>query len=89
MLQISHLALWRDVRSALWWLGAVFGLLFFVIGPSVTAEEIASARSLLPLTLVFNLRLAVQRGPVFWFYFLAGNLPLLWGARMMFCSDVA
>jgi hypothetical protein len=89
LIQVSHLAIWRDARSALWWLGVVFGLLFFVLGPSVTAEEIASARSLLPLTLVFNLRLAVQRGPVFWFYFLAGNLPLLWCARSMFCSDVA
>jgi hypothetical protein len=78
LIQATHLAIWRNPRSPLWWLGATFAVLFICLGQLVTVEEIASARTVLPLTVVFNLRLAEQRGGVFWGFFIAGNFGLLW-----------
>jgi hypothetical protein len=85
LVQAVHLAIWRDPRSPLWWLGATFALLFICLGHPVTVEEIASARTVLPMTLAFNLRLAAQRGGVFWSYFIAGNVGLLWCWHDMIC----
>jgi hypothetical protein len=85
LVQVIHFAIWRDPRSALWWLGATFCVLFICLGRPVTEEEIASARTVLPMTLAFNLRLAGQRGSVFWGYFIAGNFGLLWCWHDMIC----
>jgi len=85
LIQATHLAIWRDPRSPLWWLGATFAVLFVCLGQPVTVEEIASARTVLPLAIAFNLRLAEQRGGIFWGYFIAGNFGLLWCWHDMIC----
>jgi len=85
LVQAVHFMIWREPRSALWWLGATFAVLFICLGHPVTVEEIASARTVLPMTLAFNLRLAAQRGGVFWSYFIAGNVGLLWCWHDMVC----
>ena len=54
------------------------------LGEPVTAEQIASTRSVLPLTLAFNLRLAEERGARFWGFFIAGNFGMFWCFHDMF-----
>ena len=78
LVQAVALVIWRDFRSPLWWLGITFAALFICLGEPVTAEEIASARTVLPMTLVFNMLLAEKRGAQFWSFFVAGNLGLFW-----------
>jgi hypothetical protein len=85
LVQAVHLAIWRDPRSPLWWLGATFAVLFICLGHPVTVEEIASTRTVLPMTLAFNLRLAEQRGRVFWGFLIAGNIGLMWCWHDLLC----
>jgi hypothetical protein len=83
MVQVTHFAIWRQPTCPVWWLGASFALLFLCLTHSTLVEHIATARTTLPLTVVFNLRLAAQRGWLFLFYFIAGNLGLLWAVHDM------
>jgi hypothetical protein len=66
---------WRER----WWrVGAMFALLFAVLGPAVWEDYTAAARAAIPMTLAFNILLRRNQ----WWSFplcLLGNLPLLHG----------
>jgi len=85
LVQASYFAVRRELRSPLWWLGATFAVLFLSLTHLVLVEQLASTRTVLPLTLAFNLLLARERGRFFWFYFVAGNFGLLWSAYDFYC----
>jgi len=73
------LALARSAWRQRWWrVGAAFALLFAVLGPLVWEDYTAAARTVIPMTLAFNVLLLRDR----WWSFpvcLVGNLPLLHG----------
>ncbi len=77
--------LWRYPlrNSALWWSGIGFTGLLFIIGPEVWVGNMAAPRVLLPMTVAFNVLLALHRPARFWLWFVAGNLGLLWGLRKL------
>jgi hypothetical protein len=85
LVQASYFAVRREPASPLWWLGATFAALFIFLAHPVLVEQLASTRTVLPLTLAFNLLLARERGRFFWLYFVAGNFGLLWSAYNIYC----
>ena len=87
MVQASHFIFWKNPNCALWWMGATFAILFVCLSSAGLVEHIATTRTVLPLTLAFNLRLAHQKGLPFIFYFIAGNMGLGWALLYMlaFC----
>jgi hypothetical protein len=87
IVQATHLAIWRKPACPVWWLGASFALLLLFLTPASLVEHVCSTRTLLPLTLAFNLRLAGQRGAGSLAYFIAGNVGLLFNLHSMiaFC----
>lgn len=84
-LVVQAIYLWRfpKLDSALWWSGIAFTALLFILGPQVWVGNIAATRVLLPMTIAFNVLLAVQRPAHFWPWFVAGNAGLLWGLRKL------
>jgi hypothetical protein len=73
---------WRQPAC---WIGLGFSALFFCLGPNPAGDELTYARSVLPLTLLFNIQLLELR-QTWWFpgLYLAGNLGLLEGLRQTF-----
>ena len=68
-----------------WWVGLGFGVLFFCLGHNPAGDQLTYARSVLPMTLLFNLRLMEMRQCwSFFTLYLAGNLGLLEGLRQTF-----
>ena len=76
-LVVQILVLWRTPQpgSAWWRIGAVYSLLFALLGPWVWSGYWAACRALLPMTVAFNLLLPAQRN--FWPVWIVGNLTLL------------
>ena len=70
---------WRRPQwSAPWWrIGAIYSLLLIFLSSWVWSGYWAACRSVLPLTICFNLLLPINRW--FWILWLAGNLTLLHG----------
>ena len=77
--------LWRFPlrHSALWWSGIGFTVLLFIFGPELWVGNMSAPRVLLPMTVAFNVLLALQRPRYFWLWFSAGNFGLLWGLRKL------
>jgi hypothetical protein len=74
-LVFSSRRLWRER----WWrVGAVFAVLFALLGPAVWEDYAAAARAVIPMTLAFNILLPRDQK---WSFPLCalGNLPLLHG----------
>jgi hypothetical protein len=82
---VQAIYLWRFPlrNSALWWSGIGFTALLFILGPQVWVGNMAAPRVLLPMTIAFNVLLAIQRPARFWLWFVAGNVGLLWGLRKL------
>jgi hypothetical protein len=78
MLQACSFAVWRSPRCAYWRMGVGFAVMFVFLTLNVFAEQIAFCRVVLPMTIAFNIGLMEQKGSVFAFNFIAGNLGLLW-----------
>ena len=70
---------WRQPQwSAPWWrIGAIYSLLLIFLSSWVWSGYWAACRSVLPLTICFNLVLPINRW--FWILWIAGNLTLLHG----------
>ncbi len=68
-----------------WWVGTAFAVLFFCLGQNPGGDELTYARSVLPLTVLFNIQLLELRGSS-WFFvlYLTGNVGLLEGLRETF-----
>ena len=74
----------KPAPACRWWpLGAGFALLFLFCNRQVFVEQIGTTRTLLPMTLAFNISLMPLRGRAFVLSFFAGNFGLLWGFREM------
>ncbi len=84
-LMVQAFYLWRFPlrHSALWWSAIGFTGLLFIVGPQVWVGNMAAPRVMLPMTVAFNVLLALQRPARFWLWFVAGNLGLLWGLRKL------
>jgi hypothetical protein len=84
-LVVQAVYLWRfpKLDSALWWSGLGFTALLFLLGPQVWVGNIAATRVLLPMTIAFNVLLAMRRPAPFWYWFVAGNAGLFWGLRKL------
>lgn len=69
------LHLWRQRRfdDPLWRLGALFAVLLVFLGPKVWELPLGACRSVLPMTIAFNLLLARETRPR-WLLFFATNL---------------
>ena len=74
------LHLWRQRRldDPLWRLGALFAVLLVFLGPKVWELPLGACRSVLPMTIAFNLLLARETRPR-WVLFVATNLYSLHG----------
>src|SRR5262249_34080392 len=76
-----YLMRYRQTDSALWWSGVAFFPLLLVLGPAVWEGTPTAPRALLPMTIAFNVLLALRGRPHFWIWFIAGNAGLFWGLR--------
>jgi hypothetical protein len=71
-------------RDPVWIMGLAFASLFLCLSHNVYAEQIASSRTVLPLTIAFNLLLRHEPRPaIFWAWFIPGNLGLFVIAHQM------
>jgi len=62
----------------IWLMGIGFAILFFCLTHKTYVEQISYTRTVLPLTIAFNLLLLEsKRGPLFFLYFIAGNIGLI------------
>jgi hypothetical protein len=85
IVQSAYLLVRREYHAA-WWRVAVpyVALLLLLDRTLVDPHTGAITRVLLPLTVGFNILLARESRPVvFWSWFVAGNLHLLWALRVM------
>jgi hypothetical protein len=83
--QAAFLLLRPRWRNPLWLVGIAFVLLFFCLGDKVYAAEVNYTRTVLPMTMAFNiLLLEIRPAPLFFVLFAAGNLGLLEGIGEMF-----
>jgi hypothetical protein len=75
---------WRKavLKYREWWYGIGFALLLFALGRWVWTEQFAYTRSMLPLTVAFNLLIlrAEKTHLAFWTLLIIGNTGLLWRA---------
>jgi len=87
MFQAVYLLIRRNPDCAYWWMGVGFALLFICLTQPVFAEQIASARTVLPMTIAFNIQLLQQKGSVYAFCFFGGNAGLVWALHetLVFC----
>jgi hypothetical protein len=71
--------IWRipQPTSAWWKVGALYSLLFLVLGPWVWSGYWAACRAVLPLTFAFNLLQPANR--FFWPIWITGNITVLHG----------
>ena len=79
--QVCFFAVRRSLQSPYWRMGVVFAVMMICM--STSEEEIAYCRAVLPVTLAFNVELMRLRGRAFAFFFIAGNIGLIWGLRDM------
>lgn len=77
--QVIYFAIRPSLDSPYWRLGVVFSVMMICMNTS--EEQIAYCRAVLPVTIAFNAELYRARGKLFAFFFLAGNLGLMWGLR--------
>ncbi len=76
--QAAFLLLRPRWNHPVWIMGSGFAVLFFCLSTANFVEQIAYTRTALPLTIAFNLLLLEsKRGPLFFLYFIAGNIGLL------------
>lgn len=75
--QVTVLWRSRDLTSAWWRIGAIYGLLLIFLSTVVWSGYWAVTRVVLPLTIAFNLLLPAGRA--FWLLWALGNLSLLHG----------
>ena len=77
-LQAAFLLLRWQWSNPLWVMGIGFALLFFCLSKENFVEQIAYTRTAFPITIAFNLLLLEsKRGPLFFLYFIPGNIGLL------------
>jgi hypothetical protein len=81
MTQTIFLALHRDWRNPLWRWGAVVAVYFSCISFLSWESHFTITRHALPMTLVFNLLLAVRPGKRWLIWFLLGNSFVPFGVR--------
>ncbi len=74
---IQSTILWRNRQpDSPWWrIGAAYSILLLVLGPWVWGGYWAVCRTVLPLTIAFNLLLPANR--IFWPVWIGGNLTIL------------
>ena len=70
-------------NSALWWSGIGYTALLLILGSQPWSGSISTPRVVLPMTVAFNVLLGLHRPKTFWFWFVAGNIGLLWGLRKL------
>jgi len=86
-LQAAFLLLQPRWRHPIWIMGIGFAVLFFCLNHNCFAEQIAYSRTVLPLTIAFNLLLLeFKRGPIFVLYFVMGNVGLMLSVKDMLGS---
>ena len=87
MVQALYLAIRRDPASAYWWMGISFAALFICLASKSFSEQIGVSRTVLPMTIAFNIQLLREKGGLYALCFFAGNAGLLWGLHDMvaFC----
>jgi hypothetical protein len=77
LVQAAYLATKPRFQSKIWKFGIGFGLLIFILGKSVWAEQFAYCRVLLPLTFSFNLLIhEYEENRRFMAWYLAGNVGM-------------
>jgi hypothetical protein len=81
--QAAYLWSRRQWADPFWRLGAAFSVLLVVLGPEVWAVSLTACRSVLPLTIAFNVLLFRRDRPA-WQLFLWGNAYSLYGIFKFF-----
>lgn len=81
--QVAYLAINIKPADAFWRMGVAFALLFICLGTATFVDEVSFCRSVLPMTVAFNLQLLSLKGRAYISCFLAGNLGLGFGAYEM------
>jgi hypothetical protein len=76
--QVCSFAIWRSPRCPYWRMGVGFAVMFIFLTSHVFIEQIEYCRIVLPMTIAFNIGLMRQKGSVFSFNFIAGNVGLVW-----------
>jgi hypothetical protein len=84
-LHVQAAYLWsrRQWADPFWRLGAAFSVLLVVLGPEVWAVPLSACRSVLPLTIAFNVVLFRRDRPA-WQLFFWGNAYSLYGVFKVF-----
>jgi hypothetical protein len=80
--QAAGILLRPQLRSPMWWTGAVFSILMLLVSDHVWGGEPgATPRVVLPMTLAFNLML--PKGRAFWPWWAAGNIAVIPGVMAL------
>ncbi len=78
LIQALYLVIKPRLNSPIWRMGIGFAVLLFFLGGSVWVQQLNFTRSVLPLTIAFNLLLAHPDEKHFGLWFISGNLGLAW-----------
>lgn len=85
--QCLYLFLHRDWENRLWRLGALFALFFLCIGFPAWQSHFTVTRHALPVTLAFNLLLAIRPRRTWAVWFLLGNSFVPYGVHLFVIED--
>lgn len=77
LVQFFSILFWREKENPWWWIGLAYALLLPLLSGYVWYGYWAVCRSVLPMTLAFNVLLVKRRAG--WRLFFAGNLPIFHG----------